>query len=136
MCSCAWHLDNPAQENATLVGEQGKQLDIYGSNSWLSTEFYDKPPSPFLLSFLRNSGKTGFNKCTNKFCSFFQISYVWWANSAYKRERVFLDGLSSFNKICMPTISTHHSGQGCIQGAQDKSRQILFFTLKINQLNF
>jgi hypothetical protein len=32
------------QENVTLVSEQGKRLDVYGSNSRRSNEFYDQPP--------------------------------------------------------------------------------------------
>ncbi len=64
MCSCAWHsniLTEHETGNVTLVSEQGKRsatygsyswrLDTYGSYSWRSTEFYDQPPSPFLLSF-------------------------------------------------------------------------------------
>ena len=55
MCSCAWHSNITLTEhetgNITLVREQGKRLDICGSDSWRSNEFYDQPPSPFLLSF-------------------------------------------------------------------------------------
>ena len=41
--------------NVTLVSGQGKRLDVYGSYSWLITEFYDQPPSNTLKKYILNN---------------------------------------------------------------------------------
>ncbi len=52
MCSCAWH-SRIIMNRKTLHWFVNKvlRLDVCGSNSWLRTEFYDQPPSLFLLTF-------------------------------------------------------------------------------------
>ena len=53
MCSCAWHSRitwlNMKQETLHWLVNKVR-LDICGSDSWRSNEFYDRPPNTFLSS--------------------------------------------------------------------------------------